>query len=335
MNSKQLKQNGNSNEDDVNRDLSADILKTYCEKFSRVPVAVLDNEGRIIDTNRWFRKLCDQPEILPGTDFRTIIEINKKPAFNIDFSPVPSIETRHFVGKPIKLFPQIDYQGIVIRKNGCQYLFFKNKLDETDKILQTVTELNMDISELARDLSMKNQQLTIANKKITELLESDTLTGIKNRRFMSTELDRLISYVKRNKTPCFSIIMFDIDHFKQVNDKYGHDLGDQVLIAVTALFSNMLRQEDTLARFGGEEFIITLINQNIEQAVAAADRLRRALESSEMPRGLKITASFGVAQFMLEENKEVLLKNADDAMYEAKNQGRNRVIAHINQKDNK
>ena len=303
------------------------IMEYFCERFSKIPVVYLDNKGMVKDSNTWFMRMCGLQEQAYGKMLEDYIEIADKPAYSPVYEQASDIVTaKQFTAKPRNKQPVIDYQGIAIRSGDKQMLFFRNKLDETDKVLETVTELNIEISALARDLSKKNQQLTRANERITELLDSDTLTGVKNRRYISNAIDQMISFSDRHNLSGFCLIMFDIDHFKKANDQFGHDLGDQVLIEVTRLFSQQLRKEDTLARFGGEEFIILLVNQDLVASAVVAEKLRSVLENREMPHGKRVTASFGVSQYHPGSSKEELLKTADEAMYAAKRSGRNRVV---------
>ena len=118
--------------------------------------------------------------------------------------------------------------------------------------------------------------------------------------------------------------MFDIDHFKEVNDKYGHDVGDEILILYSKLISSLIRKEDKLCRVGGEEFIIILPYLRLENATTLAEKLRKTVEQSK--EIVPITISFGVAQYIQGETKEQLYKRLDDALYTAKEEGRNRVV---------
>ena len=126
--------------------------------------------------------------------------------------------------------------------------------------------------------------------------------------------------------------MLDLDRFKQVNDIYGHSVGDEVLIAMTKVVENSLRNVDFWGRFGGEEFVVVLPETNLESAVEVAERIRKTLEKTVIPiqeeKQVQITVSIGVSSYQVEDTKiDAVLQRADKALYEAKNQGRNRVIA--------
>jgi diguanylate cyclase (GGDEF)-like protein len=161
-------------------------------------------------------------------------------------------------------------------------------------------------------------------KKELELLTiTDPLTNIKNRRFYETSIKEEINRVKRHSVP-LSVIMFDIDHFKEVNDRYGHDVGDEILISYVKLISSMIREEDKFCRVGGEEFIIILSHLKLESAGKLAEKLRK--EVQDRKEIVPITISFGVVQYIQGETKEQLYKRLDDALYRAKQEGRNRVV---------
>lgn len=155
----------------------------------------------------------------------------------------------------------------------------------------------------------------------------DQLTGLHNRHYLADTLSKKLAQCKRHNES-LSVIMVDIDHFKNVNDTFGHLMGDMILKAVGTVIQDSTRKEDTSARFGGEEFVLVLDNCSAHDAMIKAEGLRSKIEALR-PEGIAITASFGVAQ--LDEHiqrYENLLKNADTALYLAKEEGRNRVILY-------
>lgn len=154
----------------------------------------------------------------------------------------------------------------------------------------------------------------------TIMAETDQLTGIANRRRTSLALDEAVRESLRHGRPV-SVAMFDIDHFKRINDQFGHHGGDEVLKRVAANAAGQLRATDTLGRFGGEEFVIVLPDAGADAAVGAAERVRCAIEAGG--RDPRVTISIGVAQLMPGESAEGLLRRADAALYVAKRAGRN------------
>lgn len=169
------------------------------------------------------------------------------------------------------------------------------------------------------------RQLKEVNLALAEASYTDLLTGLPNRRAM---VDRITSELDRSarghSRP--ALLLADVDHFKQVNDTYGHEVGDQVLQGLASVFRAALRGYDTCARWGGEEFLVLLPETGLEAALGVADKLRAGVAAAR--EGLPaITISVGVAAAQEGETLTALIRRADDAMYAAKRRGRNRVLA--------
>ncbi len=154
---------------------------------------------------------------------------------------------------------------------------------------------------------------------------TDALTGTLNRHAIYHNLSREIERAQRYRKP-FSIILFDIDLFKTVNDTYGHMTGDRVLIEIAKLVSQSIRQTDSFGRWGGEEFLLILPETEIEAAHHLAERVRLMFEKNSFANVGHITASFGVTTFQENQSLEDMLRHADNAMYCAKQNGRNQVV---------
>ncbi|HEX5670267.1 MAG TPA: diguanylate cyclase [Sulfuricurvum sp.] len=155
----------------------------------------------------------------------------------------------------------------------------------------------------------------------------DQLTGLYNRHYLSDALSKKMAQAKRHGE-ALAMIMIDIDHFKNVNDTFGHLIGDLILKAVAEVLLTSARKEDIAARFGGEEFVLVLDNCTADDALIKAELLRSKVQALK-PEGIEVTASFGVAQLDASiDHYENLLKNADTALYTAKEAGRNRVILY-------
>ena len=165
-------------------------------------------------------------------------------------------------------------------------------------------------------------------KRVNAILEikatTDSLTGISNRRRFLELLQAEIQEAKRYNMP-LALIFFDIDHFKSVNDTYGHKAGDNVLQELSRIVTGMIRQTDIFARFGGEEFIILVLNNDVRTGRELAEKIRSRMSQHSFPQIGTVTCSFGVAQFYPDDTSETFIKRADDAMYAAKQEGRNRV----------
>lgn len=178
----------------------------------------------------------------------------------------------------------------------------------------------------------KNRKLIKRQKhRLLELSVRDHLTNVLNRRSFAEISDMETARSKRHGGP-LSLIIFDFDNFKCINDRFGHSAGDAVLIHSAELTQQNIRKTDTLFRWGGEEFIILSPETTLEDAAALADKLRLLIEAFVFPGGVKVTASFGVAQFAPGESIEDTVQRADKALYQAKGAGRNCVEkqpAHI------
>lgn len=177
---------------------------------------------------------------------------------------------------------------------------------------------NVLLQEITEQELYKNQ--------LEHLSQTDALTGIGNRLYFNRSLNKEIQRSQRYKTD-LSLLMFDIDFFKKVNDNYGHDVGDQVLIEISAVIKSLLRETDILCRFGGEEFAIIMPETDLAEAENSAERLRATIEeisTDEFPT--KLTVSFGVGQLTKWDNEKTILKRVDNALYRAKELGRNRVV---------
>jgi diguanylate cyclase (GGDEF)-like protein len=180
-----------------------------------------------------------------------------------------------------------------------------------------------------RLLEKSNRRAFLLEQQLERDARTDSLTGVYIRRHLSALAEAEIQRAKRFNRP-LSVILLDIDHFKRVNDTYGHDVGDEAIRATAALLQQNLRTTDYLGRMGGEEFAALLAETTGEQAMALAERLRKLAEEQALstPHGLlRFTISLGVASFSpANPNWEALLKAADDALYEAKRGGRNQVV---------
>lgn len=164
-----------------------------------------------------------------------------------------------------------------------------------------------------------------SSKALKILATTDPLTKIANRHKLNMVMEILIHRSQRYALP-LSVIFFDIDNFKEINDKLGHETGDEILVELSALVTSTIRSADLLARWGGEEFIIVLPETNHTQAKELAEKLRLIIEKHHFVITAKLTCSFGVTQLHKEDNEASLLKRVDTALYSAKDSGRNRVI---------
>lgn len=195
--------------------------------------------------------------------------------------------------------------------------------------------------EIATDITerkLMEQALHDAKALAEKRADTDELTQLNNRRAFFNQGKRVVQQTQRSKTH-LSLIMFDLDNFKQINDQFGHAAGDTVLVNIAALATQLVRAADTLARIGGEEFAIILPNTTLKQAKQLAQRMRFAFDAQSISLNgdtIHCTASFGIATLdltqatsdVLPQNAfDELLNSADQAMMQAKRQGRNRIVS--------
>jgi diguanylate cyclase (GGDEF)-like protein len=196
-----------------------------------------------------------------------------------------------------------------------------------DRLASALSEANLTINATNRELQEKNRALEHALEKLNNQATHDELTGLYNRRYILQRLEDELQDTRRYRTVC-SIALIDIDFFKQVNDRYGHAIGDLVLKGFAERIQRELRQGDVFARYGGEEFLLVLPMTEVEAAAKLVDRLRQIVEDQPVirePVVINIRSSFGVAQLHPDEPVHDCIARADDALYRAKAKGRNRV----------
>lgn len=191
-------------------------------------------------------------------------------------------------------------------------------------------ELN---ARVATQLRRKNyaDRLRIRLDESLEMAITDPLTGLHNRRYFSSRLQQMVESRAHGGAPC-SVLISDLDHFKRINDTHGHAGGDAILTQFSDRLRGGLRAMDIAARYGGEEFVIAMPDTDLQQAIVAAERLRKAVakDSFRLPEGevaKAVTVSVGVAEVFPGESPESVMKRADTALYRAKAEGRNRTVA--------
>jgi diguanylate cyclase (GGDEF)-like protein/PAS domain S-box-containing protein len=287
--------------------------------YAAIGMCLAQIDGRFFKSNRVF---CD------------LIGYSEEELLNMDF-----IQITH----PDDLEKDISLMKKLLSGEIEQFIFEKRYIHKSGRIVWVVLAVSVVCDADKKPLYLVGQiqdttlrkyaeeELEKAKSKAEKLASIDFLTGILNRRAFENRFNEEFNRVGREKS-AISIILTDIDYFKNINDTYGHQIGDYVLQEFTQCLSSTCRPYDFIGRHGGEEFIICLPNTNLEQAVMIAERMRQAVESMEInimdnQETIKLTASFGAASPIIghEENIHSLILQADRAMYKAKVNGRNKV----------
>ena len=196
----------------------------------------------------------------------------------------------------------------------------------THKIKQLDHESKL-LSSKNAELERQYDELKELHAKVRELSIRDALTGLYNRRYLFEQGDNILKPSRRYTRP-LSVALLDIDHFKSINDRFGHKIGDDVLKQMSVLLQDTLREADLVARYGGEEFAIIMPETILENAVVACERLRKKVETynwASIHTGLSVTISIGLSADLSVDNCEALLSHADEQLYKSKENGRNRV----------
>lgn len=184
------------------------------------------------------------------------------------------------------------------------------------------------VAKLLHFISVVTSELESANCELKRLSGIDKLTQADNRQRLDEVLQEELKRNDRYGTG-LSVVILDLDHFKEINDSYGHPVGDMVLKEIAGILKNNVRGCDTAGRWGGEEFLIVLPQTDLYNAMAAAEKIRSVMEQTEFPVAGHVTCSFGVASIRKDDDQDKLLSRADKALYEAKRKGRNRVVGEM------
>lgn len=287
-------------------------------------VLVIDAQGRVVDINpvmgsflneepssfigrkviEALKTWTENPEnLLNGFESRSELHLSDKPPRYLDLRVTPLYDR----------YQRLTGRLIVIR-------------DITDR-----KEVERDLRDAMDRMQTQLIKIGVLQSRLREQAIRDALTNLFNRRYLEETLERELARAARELYP-LCIVMMDLDHFKNVNDTYGHEAGDVVLRALADTVTRQSRQGDFVCRFGGEEFVLVMPNIGIEAAKARAKGLHKAIERLTIPYGsfnLSITISMGIAWYPAHgDTKDELLRAADRALYAAKNAGRNRVFVH-------
>jgi diguanylate cyclase (GGDEF)-like protein/PAS domain S-box-containing protein len=342
----------------LQRDIESRMIEIVNEVASNFEVMNGEEDGRKSEYSNLlseYKRAVDLSNIVSKTNPKGVITyVNDK------FCEISGYTREEVIGRPHNIIRHPDmpreafkelwdtiktkksWHGIIrnMRKDGGQYIVdttvvpildVDGDITEYIAIRHDITELEETKQQLRNiNKAMKNKvdELYSMTSSLEEKASKDKLTGISNRdNFEELFLDE-IKYA-RTHSKALSLMLFDIDNFKNINDTYGHQAGDNILSELANLVSNNIKTSDVFARWGGEEFVLLLPNSNIEGATALAKKLRDVIEQHQFNYSNRVTVSFGVAQLIAEDDRTTLFQKADDALYTAKRNGRNRVEKHI------
>ena len=298
------------------------VEKSFTEIFNYNPefLVITDEKFKIVKVNKTFEQIAgNNLEVILYNGFLKFIHIE-------DIA-----ETLNSLTKVNDVNPMVTFCN-KLRKNNNTYIEVEwwcmlNKgyiyLSGRDVTAEKV--MKRKIEQANKELLMLHEQLKEENEKLLKSAIKDELTGIYNRKFFEKRVVEEMEIADRANEH-ISLIIFDLDRFKLVNDNFGHQFGDEVLKRTTQIAGDLIRKTDFLNRVGGEEFAIILPNTNKAQAVFVAEKVRKALEDNQHFKVGQVTGSFGVAERMKAESLRSWYKRADNALYQAKNTGRNRVV---------
>ena len=199
-------------------------------------------------------------------------------------------------------------------------------------LLASTNSMQLSMAQMKQQIQESRLEITALQEKLERATAeslTDPLTGLTNRKGLTTAVEKLAISADTNSAPC--LLMIDIDHFKKINDTFGHLLGDKVIQVVAETLKKQIKGKDTAARYGGEEFCVMLPETALKDAVKVADNIRFAIEKTRIKRSsddqeiCRVTISLGVARLQPGESITALFERADGAMYRSKNDGRNRV----------
>ncbi|MEK4077458.1 sensor domain-containing diguanylate cyclase [Paenibacillus sp. FSL H7-0940] len=280
---------------------------------------------------------------LIGQHIESTMSVSNKVFFHTYFYPY--IQLYGHVDEMYFTFRTRDQQAVPVLLNGvrqtrngesvvdCVVVVMRKRIEHEKDILHTKTKLqelyqatqeaNKELERLHEEYKIKEQALIKVNDQLETLASTDLLTGLKNRRFFQEKmLESLMMFQEKQRY--FSLLVVDIDHFKSINDTYGHPIGDLVLGNLAGLLQTVSRSTDVVARYGGEEFVVILPDCEEEQAIGIAERYRSQVASADWGE-YNITVSIGAATVVEEDTEKTLFQRADNALYASKTGGRNRV----------
>jgi len=317
---------------ELNELISHQGLEPFLE-MTQVLVALLASDGNLITSNPASEELKqDSPN---ASTFREIVVPAARNEFDQSFQEA---KHEHKIVQSMLDFglenPRRRYICLFVPLEDGRVLFFGEPMftasdlpEEYQRLIQNFQRIDAELKETRQALERKQIELEAVIAQADEVSHTDSLTLLANRKHIIADLQNQVTFSERYEAP-FSISMLDFDHFKKVNDTYGHPAGDEVLRSIALQLREHVRSPDIVGRYGGEEFLVLLPNSTSKAASEQAERLCEQVRSTPIPCGKNIihmTISIGIAQYRIhQENWEQLLDRADQALYQAKLKGRDR-----------
>lgn len=299
--------------------ISVDFLSSGLNNIldDRYTTFLVDDSGTVISTNidDFFGEELKEIEDLPTS-------LSPEQLSNLESGKIHRIDNSQVISYNVKGTPYILYQVYTPKEFLIDALI---DIIPIIGLLIVILIINMIYLKSVKSVSEIETVVNDLEEKHTELdllAKFDELTNVYNRRGLYSELDKLADENVINHS---NFIMLDIDHFKKINDTFGHDVGDVVLTELCTVITNTIHSSDILARYGGEEFVIVTKNKSLDETIRIAEDIRVAIEEYQFTIVNNLTISLGVAKLYESINLEKCLKNADTALYEAKRSGRNMV----------
>lgn len=309
------------------------------ERLNLLPCGyfVLTSDWEFVEMNKTMRDILHVDEM--PRHMHDVLTVPSRVYFQTYF--VPSIEVHKEVRemylnfkvdkRPLAVLMNVSerngfYEGVIVQikvRDEYENQLLKSKKD-AERIQQRTDAANKKLLLLLEEVESKQQQLVELNDTLQELTTRDELTGLFNRRAFRRSLDSLIDRAVLVNTRSFSLLLFDIDHFKKVNDTYGHQVGDEVLKELARKLEHAIDSPDIVARIGGEEFAVIFDSPDHKKNCEKAEELRRYLEESEWV-SIAITVSMGITCFRDGDETTDMYVRADNAQYMSKRNGRNRL----------
>jgi diguanylate cyclase (GGDEF)-like protein len=246
-----------------------------------------------------------------------------KPVCEYMSTPIQTLKSDVTVSNALSFIKQKHFKRIIIESHDEKVI---GQITQEELLVKVYAKWAESLRKDASQLKEINKVLEAKASKYETLSITDPLTGVYNRSKFEQELQVEIDKIKRYAINKFSVVLFDVDNFKNINDTFGHLEGDTILRKLTAIVKESLRSSDIFARWGGEEFVVLLTHTDKENALKAAEILRQKIESAKIGAKISnITCSFGVSTYDANDTIYSMLKRADEAMYIAKKSGKNRI----------